>query len=233
VHEQLGQKISGNRAWKTTDLNQTAGWNVVFSGLELEQLKRSAIGLPADRDEWLTISKQQLNAPELVGRLDAIAAEINDGYGFVKINGLDISQYNQDMIYRLYWVIAICLGDVVAQNAKGEMIGAVTDLIGGAARGTDDRGYTSSDELRFHCDGGGISALFCVRQAPTGGENAVVSLLSIYNEILEHHPEHLEVLHRGFPFTNEKKRGMVRTKVLCRSLGFRPLPSGTVALRLG
>jgi hypothetical protein len=212
MQEQLGHKISSKRAWKTADLNQYAAWKVVFSTIEFEQLENAATGLPADRRDWLTISKHELNAPELVDRIDAVAAEINSGYGFAKISGLDISEYDQDMINRIYWVIAICLGDVVAQNAKGEMIGAVTDLIGGAERGTDDRGYTSSDELRFHCDGGGVSSLFCVRQAPSGGENAVVSLLSIYNEILENHPQHLEVLHRGFPLYQRKEEGDGREK---------------------
>ncbi len=128
------------------------------------------------------------------------------------------------MIYRLYWIIAISLGTVVPQNAKGEMIGAVTDLIGGAARGTDDRGYTSSDELRFHCDGGGASSLFCVRQAPIGGENAVVSLLSVYNELLAHHPDQLEVLYRGFPLYQRKEAGDGRDR---GSVSERSIPTFT------
>ncbi len=212
MQEQLGHKISSKRAWKTADLDQYTGWKVIFSANEFAQLESSAASLPADRHKWLAISRQQLNAPELINRLDLVAAEINAGYGFAKISGLDLSNYDQDMIYRIYWIIAICLGDVVAQNAKGEMIGAVTDLIGGAARGNDDRGYTSSDELRFHCDGGGVSSLFCVRQAPVGGESAVVSLLSIYNEILAHHPQHLETLHRGFPLYQRKEEGDGRAK---------------------
>ena len=93
MQEQLGHKISSKRAWKTADLNQYAAWKVVFSTIEFEQLENAATGLPADRRDWLTISKHELNAPELVDRIDAVAAEINSGYGFAKISGLDISEY--------------------------------------------------------------------------------------------------------------------------------------------
>ena len=220
MQEQLGRKVSSQRAWKRVDLDASTRWNVLLSNKAIEQLEVSAAGLPKDRLDWLNISKQELTGSELISLLDDVAEEINSGYGFAKIGGLDISKYSEDMIYRIYWIVALCLGEVVPQNAKGEMIGAVTDLIGGAARGTDDRGYTSSDELRFHCDGGGVSALFCVRQAPLGGENAVVSLLSIYNEILAHHPQHLDTLHRGFPLYQRKEQGDGREKGSVSSSNF-------------
>jgi len=205
--EIIGETIASNRAWRRADLDSHDRWQLQLSEQQCAQLERVARTLPVDTAEWLELKAADFDAPELLERMLVARAEVGQGFGFSVISGLDISAYSQDMLHRIYWVIAVMLGNVVAQNAKGELIGHVEDLIGGRARGDDDRGYTSSDELRFHCDGGGVSVLFCVRQAATGGDNAIVSLLSIYNELLETHPEHLQVLYRGFPLYQRKEAG--------------------------
>lgn len=196
--DKLGEPVLGKRAWTRADLNKDDGWNLVLGPTEIGELEDAARSLLDDLNAWVQMSREDIKAPHLTAKLQSASDEIEDGFGFAKISGLDISGYDADMLHRTYWVIAVLLGKVITQNAKGELIGYVTDKIDGAPRGDNDRGYTSSDELRFHCDGGEVSALFCVRQAPTGGVNSIVSLLSVYNEILEKHPEHLESLYRGF-----------------------------------
>ncbi|MCE7997442.1 MAG: TauD/TfdA family dioxygenase [Rhodobiaceae bacterium] len=201
----LGEPVLGKRAWTRADLDKDDGWNLVLGAIETQELEDAARSLPDDLNAWVQMSREDIKAPHLAAKLQSASNEIEDGFGFAKISGLDISGYDADMLHRTYWIIAVLLGNVITQNAKGELIGYVTDKIDGAPRGDNDRGYTSSDELRFHCDGGEVSALFCVRQAPTGGVNSIVSLLSVYNEILEKHPEHLESLYRGFPIYMRKE----------------------------
>ena len=103
-----------------------------------------------------------------------------------------------DQLRRLFWVVGNTLGEAVMQNARGEILSEVTDRFAGAERGPDTRGYESNDELRFHCDGGDSIGLCCVVAAPTGGDNGLVSLRAIREEIVAHHPGHLPVLERGF-----------------------------------
>lgn len=203
--DKLGEPVLGKRAWTRADLNKDDGWNLVLGPTEIGELEDAARSLPDDLNAWVQMSREDIKAPHLAAKLQSASDEIEDGFGFAKISGLDISGYDADMLHRTYWIIAVLLGNVITQNAKGELIGYLTDKIDGAPRGDNDRGYTSSDELRFHCDGGEVSALFCVRQAPTGGVNSIVSLLSVYNEILEKHPEHLESLYRGFPIYMRKE----------------------------
>ncbi len=201
----LGEPVQGKRAWTRADLDTGKSWNVQLGTQDITELENASHALPDNVRAWVQMSRDDVDAPHLAATLNKAAVEISDGFGFAKISGIDISDYNTDMLHRTYWVIAVLLGNVITQNAKGELIGYVTDKIAGAPRGDNDRGYTSSDELRFHCDGGEVSALFCVRQAPTGGVNSIVSLLSVYNEILEKHPEHLESLYRGFPIYMRKE----------------------------
>lgn len=203
--DKLGEPVLGKRAWTRADLDKDDGWNLVLGQTEIRELEAAARSLPDDLNAWVQMGREDVKAPHLAAKLQSASDEIEDGFGFAKISGLDISGYDADMLHRTYWIIAVLLGNVITQNAKGELIGYVTDKIDGAPRGDNDRGYTSSDELRFHCDGGEVSALFCVRQAPTGGVNSIVSLLSVYNEILEKHPEHLESLYRGFPIYMRKE----------------------------
>ncbi|WOF73422.1 TauD/TfdA family dioxygenase [Parvibaculaceae bacterium PLY_AMNH_Bact1] len=205
MRDVLGEPVLGKRAWTRADLDADDGWNLVLGATEIDELEKCARSLPDDLSVWVQMSRDDVQAPQLSAKLQCASNEIEDGFGFAKISGLDISAYDLDMLHRTYWIIAVLLGNVITQNAKGELIGYVTDKIAGAPRGDNDRGYTSSDELRFHCDGGEVSALFCVRQAPTGGVNSIVSLLSVYNDILEKHPEHLESLYRGFPIYMRKE----------------------------
>lgn len=205
MSDMLGQPVSGKRAWTRADIDSDTSWHIPLTPGEIAELEAAARSLPDDIADWVQMSRSDISAPTLAATMDKASAEIAHGFGFAKISGIDVTPYDADMLHRVYWIIATLLGHVITQNAKGELIGYVTDKIAGAARGTNDRGYTSSDELRFHCDGGEVSSLFCIRQAPTGGVNALVSLLSVYNEILEKHPEHLETLYRGFPLYMRKE----------------------------
>ena len=93
------------------------------------------------------------------------------------------------------------------QNAKGELLSVVADRFAGAERGVDTRGYESNDELRFHCDGGDCIGMSCIRQAPRGGTNGLVSLFAIYNEILEQYPKAFARAYTGYPLYARKEQG--------------------------
>jgi len=50
----------------------------------------------------------------------------------------------------------------------------------------------------FHCDPTDIVGLLCLRKAKTGGESAIVSSATLYNEILRQRPAYLARLQQGF-----------------------------------
>jgi hypothetical protein len=58
------------------------------------------------------------------------------------------------LLRRLFWVIGNNLGVPTMQNKRGQVLSEVFDRFDGAERVVDTRGYESSDELTFHCDGG-------------------------------------------------------------------------------
>jgi hypothetical protein len=86
------------------------------------------------------------------------------------------------------------VGVPVSQNAHGHLLGHVIDL----ATDPDDpaeRGYYTAKKLSFHVDGVvDIVGLLCLQRAKSGGESAVVSSVSVYNEMLRRRPEFVAAL---------------------------------------
>ena len=199
-----GEPVTNRRAWRGAELAQT-DWITHLGSDEIDALYKLADALPSDDSEWLE-TDSHLITDSVVKKLFASASdELADGKGFVLLRGLDAN--DNERLRRVFWIIGNGLGQPVMQNARGEVLSIVADRFAGAERGVDTRGYESNDELRFHCDGGDCIGMSCVRQAPEGGTNGLVSLFALYNEILSKHPEHLDTLTQGYPLYSRKEKG--------------------------
>jgi len=62
------------------------------------------------------------------------------------------------------------------------------------------RGYTTSQEIAFHCDSGDVVNLLCIHPSKSGGQSRIVCSAAIYNEMLANHPDLLDPLYEGFHF---------------------------------
>ena len=199
-----GKPITGARAWRGADLASTE-WVTHLSANEVNALNALAHNLPSNDSEWLSHQALAQSDPSLSLMLSTASQVLLQGKGFVLLRGLDAGDVEQ--LRRVFWIIGTGLGEPVMQNARGEVLSVVADRFAGAERGVDTRGYESNDELRFHCDGGDCIGMSCIRQAPRGGMNGLVSLFAIYNEILDKHPQHLPALMQGYPLYARKEQG--------------------------
>lgn len=202
--DKLDHPITDARAWRGAELAER-NWIRHLTANEIDALHDMAAILPADESAWLSFDLRQLVNPPIATLLRAASDELVAGRGFVLFRGLDASDLER--LRRVFWTIGNGLGQPVMQNAKGEVLSIVADRFAGAERGVDTRGYESNDELRFHCDGGDCIGMSCIRQAPEGGSNGLVSLFAVYNEILTRYPQHLEVLKQGYPLYSRKEKG--------------------------
>jgi len=199
-----GVPITGARALRGADLDRT-DWVTHLNTDEVKALNALAQKLPLNHSEWLSHQALAQSDPSLSLMLSSASQALSHGKGFVLLRGLDAGDVEQ--LRRVFWIISTGLGELVMQNARGEVLSVVADRFAGAERGVDTRGYESNDELRFHCDGGDCIGMSCIRQAPRGGTNGLVSLFAVYNEILEKHPQHLPALTRGYPLYARKEQG--------------------------
>ena len=199
-----GNLVTDKRAWRGADLANTS-WKTQLSAEFLAELNQLAHALPAADPDWLKFDYAQNMSASFADELHKAGAELSYGKGFVLLRGLNAE--DPELFRRAFWIIGNGLGTPVMQNARGEVLSKIEDRFAGAERGVDTRGYESNDELRFHCDGGDSIGMSCVHQATRGGTNGLVSLFAIYNEILSHHPEYLDVLMQGYPLYARKEKG--------------------------
>ena len=195
----------------------------VLTEEEQRELLAAAHALPEDENAWLEKFPSDFELPSLKKRLGGINRELEDGRGFAVLRGVPLSPSNVDFAYRANWILALGLGQVIAQNAAGEVIGAVEALVEATDNGIDTRGYVSNAELRFHCDGGDVASLLCVRQAPQGGSNSLVSMITVHNTMVQECPHHLSTLYRGLSMYM-RKEGTLESAEMPRQPLF--MPSG-------
>ena len=113
--------------WTAKDVADPARWTEHLSPAEADELEAAVAQAAAVSDNWLEIGKDQFPLPTLGPRLKAIEAELIDGRGFVLLRGLPRERWTNDQMSLAYWGVGMHLGKPWPQNAKGHLLGDVTD----------------------------------------------------------------------------------------------------------
>ena len=132
----------GSAAWKSMDF-QTSNWIDVLNPEQRRELVDAADSLPDEDSQWLGLKREDLHLPTLSPFLQKVNKGLEEGRGFAILRGLDLPPAKIDFAYRVNWVLALGLGDVIAQNANGEVIGAVQAVTEADDNGMETRGYVS------------------------------------------------------------------------------------------
>jgi len=74
------------------------------------------------------------------------------------------------------------------------LLGHVVDLGDKSLANAGHRGYQTSSTLPFHADYSDIVGLLCLQRAKSGGESAIASSVTLYNEMLKRRPEYAAAL---------------------------------------
>jgi len=191
--------ITDYSAWYGHDYAGREDWAHHLTAAELNDLDLALARVTEAELAPLEFTRDAFPLPVLGGVLGCMLDELEDGRGFALLRGLPVEKYDEPSLYRLYWGLAVHLGEMISQNAKGDLIGRVED-IGVDINAPNARGYTTSAALHPHNDSSDIVGLLCVRQAKEGGQNMIASAMTIYNEVLTRHPEYLDMLYRGFHY---------------------------------
>jgi hypothetical protein len=148
-----------------------------------------------------TVTRDGFPLPTLSPRLAALRRALEYGRGFTLLRGIRLDKYDDDDAGLLFRGIGCHLGEVVAQNAKGDVLGHVRDLGYDDYRGRSDvRGYQTRARLEFHTDVVDIVGLMCLRAAREGGHSLIVSSTTVHNEMLRETPLLLGLLYGSFLF---------------------------------
>lgn len=193
----LREPVMDASAWTAAQMAARDDWVMSLDDAARDEID-TALGHAVQNGlDPLTDGPGAFPLPRFTAVLDEVIGELENGRGFVLMRGLDLERYSGAEIRTLYAGLGAHLGRVITQNSRGDRVGEVTDRGNDYGR-TAVRGHTSNDAIRPHCDSADVVGLLCVHPAASGGESTVASATSIYNAILEDHPQYLGALCRGF-----------------------------------
>ena len=116
------------------------------------------------------------------------------------IRGVPVERYGKERASSIYWGVGMHLGRPWPQNAKGHLLGDVTDQ-GKAANDPTSRGNEIGGiAFPFHSDGSDLVGLFCLDAGASGGASVVANVVTIHNELARTEPELAAELYAPFPY---------------------------------
>ncbi|GGK62878.1 TauD/TfdA family dioxygenase [Amphritea balenae] len=192
----LKEKIETPSAWKGKDIKDDDSWIYHWSDQSISVLEKALENVTQKGLQVPDFTKEDFPITELSEEISFFNDELENGKGFIVIRGLPIERYTDDEAAIIHYGLGLHMGTPVSQNLNGDMLGDVRNI--GALDTKQVRVYETNEYLPYHADLSDVVGLLCLRKAKAGGMSSLSSAMTLYNEILEKHPEYLGLLHRQF-----------------------------------
>ncbi|CAM2066237.1 TauD/TfdA family dioxygenase [Sulfidibacter corallicola] len=191
------EKFESPAAWRGTALFKRPDWEYRLSVEELAEIERALRRIKRRGLSLTKITREDFELPRLEPVLASVQEGLENGSGAARIRGITPGLFDEDDVRLIFWGLARHIGTPVSQSAKGELMFSVRDE-GFGEQSAKTRGPNTNKRLRFHTDRCDVIGFHCVRQAKIGGDNLLVSSITLHNEILERRPDLLMVLYKPF-----------------------------------
>ncbi|RST57285.1 TauD/TfdA family dioxygenase [Siminovitchia terrae] len=205
----LKEKIQGPSAWKGSELSKDDSWIYYLSEKTIASLENALEKVQGKGLKSPDFTKEDFPIEDLSDEIAYFAEELEDGRGFLLLRGLPIDRYTDEEASIIYYGLGLHMGIPVTQNAKGDLLGHVKNV--GALDTKKVRVYQTNSHLPYHSDLSDVVGLLSLRKAKSGGLSSLASTATLYNELLEKHPEYIGLLYRPFYFDHlgvEKSQGL-------------------------
>jgi len=191
-------EITGPSVWYGPDLARRQGeWIRPFTDTELAELDAAMHSVKSRGIEIIDIDRDAFPLPILGSEFESLRHQVLRGRGFVLMRGIPVERYSIEESAIIYFGIGAHFGRPLPQNADGHVLGHVKN-VGRDEFDTTSRIYQTSARQTFHTDSSDIVGLLCLHPAKKGGESAVVSGDTIYNEVLRRRPDLLPLLFQPY-----------------------------------
>ena len=190
------QPVTEPSAWTGADLERDRSWEFFLSPDQQSELEAALRQVQRQGLRLAEVTRERFPLPALEDTLRAIQQQLRDGRGMAVLHGVPTAGHELDSLEKLYWGLNTHLGTGVTQNSEAGLLHYVTDGKLRPQQGT--RGVGNPGQVHLHVDLADCVGLYCVRQAPDDPHSHVASSMTVYNELLRHHPEWLPPLYRGF-----------------------------------
>ncbi len=194
VARPLLEPVAPPLAWSGTDYAHDRQWAWRLSPAELEELRVASVRLGERNLDFANITANDFPLPTMAPRLAEMRRGLRAGRGFELIKGIQVDDYSEIELRRIFLGISAHLGTSVSQSYRGDYLGDVMDY----REPGNERPYRRGGLLEMHRDPCDIVGLFCYRQAKWGGLSRVTSVAQVWNLMLAERPDLLEPLLDGF-----------------------------------
>ncbi|MFT6435853.1 MAG: hypothetical protein ACJAVI_003908 [Candidatus Azotimanducaceae bacterium] len=181
--------IESPAVWYGRDLQHADNWLEQLSAEEVEELLSAVRSVNKRGISMLEMKREDFPLPTLTYRFQRLANDLNRGRGFWLLRGLPIENLTERDAAFAYWGIGLHLGTPVSQNARGHLLGHVTDEGLDFKKDSSARGYQTRLRLPYHTDSSDVVGLMCLRPAKNGGISSVASTTNAYNEVNRRRPD--------------------------------------------
>src|SRR3546814_6499153 len=72
--------------------------------------------------DWKAVNRRNFPLPGSEAFFDDVREELENGSGMVKMRGLEVGNYNQDQLRRIWYGLGAHLGTPLFQNRRGEVM---------------------------------------------------------------------------------------------------------------
>ncbi|WP_417387160.1 TauD/TfdA family dioxygenase [Gimesia sp.] len=175
-------------AWKGDELFTRDDWRVTLTQHHLDDLQQALDTLSNENLKPEQITSARFPLPHLGPVLQKIQQQLETGSGACQLQRLPVENYSANELELLFWLISDHLGTPVSQSASGEKIFHVRDE-GYQVGQKEARGPNTRKRLSFHTDRCDVIGFLCLQQALSGGNNQLVSSVSLFNEMRQRYPE--------------------------------------------
>jgi hypothetical protein len=185
----LPPAITDASAWYGPAMLRDPSWLGHFSPDEVAEVEAALAPLAADPGfDAAAMRAADFPLPTLGPRLVRLRTDILDGRGFALLRGLPVQRWSLREAAIAFLGIGSHLGSARSQNAKGHILGHVKDM-GLSSDDPNVRIYQTHERQTFHTDSCDIVGLLCLQAAKAGGDSALVSSVTIFNEMHRRRPD--------------------------------------------
>jgi hypothetical protein len=188
----LPERIEGAGAWYGPDLAQRSEWIETLSRAELDELAAAArpwlVRVEHDAHALNALTPENFPLPALAKRAARVTDELLHGRGFVLLRGVPVEEWGNRLSAVAFYGFGVHIGRPRTQNAQGHLLGHVRDL-GLRSDDPNVRIYQTHERQTFHTDSADVVGLLCLQTAKSGGLSALVSSITLYNEMRARRPD--------------------------------------------
>ena len=207
--EILDTPLSNAMAWKSETLLPNDG-KIILGPDCLNELFEIGNQLRSNPLPTEAIRPEFFNIPACEDLMTTVRSQINQGIGFAVIDRIPLESFETDIAIKMYWILMNLVGQAVAQKWDGTLIYDVTDTQQKEDAGNGVRSSKTNSGQAFHTDNSfnvppEYVALFCIQTAKEGGISGLVSLETVYNDLLQNHKEIIPRLYQPFHYDRQRE----------------------------